>query len=285
MSDSTSEPSPQSLKVIVNYLSSDSPTPVVYLTTPPPGESRDSTEIHRHEVVMRDAREIIDNAEAEAESGLSLDLQGFELAKHETSAENLWDPEQIRNVYYPEVEELVANATGADKVLAFDHNVRSFAKAKRRENGAAMPVKFAHNDYTLKSAPQRVRDLLPSEEAEKRLEGRFSIINVWKPIVGPVLEAPLGICDARSIERKDFVDTNLVYADRIGEVYSVEFNTSQRWYYFSKMQRDEAMLIKCFDSLDDGRACFTAHSAFNDPNTGPDAPCRESIEVRTLVFY
>ena len=267
----------EALNVTVNYLSSDSPTPVVYLTKPPPGAQRDSTEIHRHQIRMNDARE--------SQEELSLDLQGFELAIHETRANNLWNPDEVRDIYYPEVEALVAQSTGAEKVLAFDHNVRSFARAKRGEDGASMPVKFAHNDYTLSSAPKRVRDLLPADEAEQRLKRRFTVVNVWKPITGPVLEAPLGICDARSIERKDFIETDLIYADRVGEVYSVEFNESQRWYYFSKMQSDEAMLIKCFDSLDDGRACFTAHSAFNDPTTPADAPCRESIEVRTLVFY
>jgi len=270
-------PEPHSLEVVVNYLSSDSPKPVVYLSTPPPGDQRDSTKIQRHNVVMHDARELRED--------LSLDIQGFELASHETQAQNLWNPDEVRRIYYPEVEAMVAAATGAERVLAFDHNVRSFAKAKRGEDGAAMPVKFTHNDYTLTSAPRRVRDLLPPEEAEMRLQRRFTVVNVWKPITGPVLEAPLGVCDARSIDRKDFIETNLIYDDRVGEVYSVEFNDSQRWYYFSRMRSDEAMLIKCFDSLDDGRACFTAHSAFNDPDTPPDAPCRESIEVRTLVFY
>ena len=295
MAQEISEPTVQPLKVTMNYLSSESQTPVVYLSEPPPGTKRDSTQIRRHEVTMHDARDVgRDPARAgsnrpapsaDRERRLSLDLQGFELATHETKANDLWDPDQIRSIYYPEVEVLVAAATGAEKVLAFDHNVRSYAKAKRGEDAAAMPVKFAHNDYTLASEPKRVRQLLPAEEAEYRLQRRFSVINVWKPITGPVLEAPLGICDARSIERKDFIETNLVYADRIGEVYSVEYNPSQRWYYFSEMQSHEAMLIKCFDSLDDGRACFTAHSAFNDPNTPEDAPCRESIEVRTLVFY
>jgi len=265
------------IEVSVNYLSSESPTPVVYLSKPPEGTARDSTEILRHPVLMHDARR--------SDTPLSLDLQGFKLVTHETAAEDLWNQEEIHRLYYPEVEALVKTATGADKVLAFDHNVRSFARAKKGVDGAAMPVKFAHNDYTLESAPRRVRDLLPEEEAEKRLQRRFTIVNVWKPIIGPVVEAPLAVCDARSIEREDFIETNLIYDDRVGEVYSVRFNESQRWYFFPRMESHEAMLLKCFDSLDDGRACFTAHSAFNDPSTTPDAPCRESIEVRTLVFY
>ncbi len=268
---------PHPLEVSINYLSSASPVPVVYLTTPPPDAPRDSTEVVRHRIAMCDARNL--------DERLSLDVQGFELARHETRATNLWDPEEVRSLYYGEIEALVRQTTGAEKVVAFDHNVRSWARAKRGDEGVSMPVKFAHNDYTVKSGPQRVRDLLPADEAEQRLKRRFTVVNVWKPISGPVLEAPLGICDARSIDRKDFVETNLVYESRVGEVYSIAYSATQRWYYFSKMRADEAMLIKCYDSVDDGRACFTAHSAFNLPDTPADAPSRESIEVRTLVFY
>ena len=268
---------PQPLEVTLNYVSTSSPEPVVYVSKPPAGEPRDSTEVSRYTVSMRDARALFGT--------LSLDQQGFEVVHHETRARDLWNPEQVREVYFPEMERLVAGVTGAAKVLAFDHNVRSFAKAKARQDGASMPVKFAHNDYTLKSAPQRVRDLLPEAEAEQRLQRRFAVINVWKPISGPVLETPLAVCDAQSMKPDDFIETDLVYADRVGEVYSVAFSEAHRWYYVSEMRSDEVMLIKCYDSIDDGRARFTAHSAFRHPSTQPDAPARESIEVRTLAFF
>ena len=147
------------------------------------------------------------------------------------------------------------------------------------------PVKFAHNDYTFKSAPQRVRDLLPGAEAKALLEHRYAVINVWRPIRGPVEESPLAVCDARSMELRDFVASDLRYRDRTGEVYSVAYNPKHRWFYFPRMQREEALLLKCFDSADDGRARFTAHTAFEDPTSRPGAVPRESIEVRTLVFF
>ena len=50
------------------------------------------------------------------------------------------------------------------------------------------------------------------------------------------------------------------------------------------MQADEALLLKCFDSATD-RARFTAHTAFEDESSPPDALARESIEVRTLAFF
>ena len=215
----------------------------------------------------------------------SLDREGFTLVHHETVALNLYDPESARTVYYPEVEKLVAGVTGARRVLAFDHNVRNPQKAERGEDGAQAPGRFAHNDYTLKSGPQRVRDLLPAEEAEERLKHRFAVINVWRPIRGPVHDTPLAVCDAQSMTQEDFNETDLKYEDRTGEVYSVSYSPNHRWFYFPNMERNEAMLLKCYDSSTDGRARFTAHSAFEDPTSPPDAPARESIETRTLVFF
>jgi hypothetical protein len=126
---------------------------------------------------------------------------------------------------------------------------------------------------------------LSAAEAEQRLQKRFAVINVWKPITGPVLDSPLAVCDARTMRQQDFIETNLVYSDRVGEVYSVAFREAHRWYYVSEMRSDEALLLKCYDSVEDGIARFTAHSAFRDPSTPPDAPARESIEVRTLAFF
>ena len=218
------------------------------------------------------------------DAALSLEVEGIELAAHETAVEDFYDPEQVRASYFPEVEALVQRVTGAPRVVAFDHNLRSATHAEQGEHGAQMPVRFVHNDYTLASGPQRVRDLM-GDEAEALLQHRFAVINVWRPIRGPVLSTPLAACDASSMRQEDFVPTDLRYRDRSGEVYSVSFRPQHRWYFFSKMQRDEAMLLKCYDSSEDGRARFTAHSAFDDPGTPDDAPARESIEVRTLAFF
>jgi len=141
-----------------------------------------------------------------------------------------------------------------------------------------------HNDYTAKSAPQRVRELFP-READALLKRRFAFVNVWRPIVGPVQESPLAVADAQSIAPHDWVPTDLIYKDRIGETYSVVYSDAHRWFYFPHMQTHEALLIKCYDSSRDGRARFAAHTAFDDPSSPPDAPPRESIEARTVAFF
>jgi hypothetical protein len=141
-----------------------------------------------------------------------------------------------------------------------------------------------HNDYTAKSAPQRVRDLM-GDEAEELLKHRYAEVNLWRPIRGPLLRSPLALCDAQTLAEENLVASDLRYPDRTGETYAVTYNPAQRWYYFPRMQADEAVLIRCFDSAQSGAARFSAHGAFEDPASPPDAPPRESIEVRTLVFF
>ncbi len=264
------------LEAPINYLERSSEKPVIYLYEPPPGVPGRSGRTATHWVKIRNGRPFHDK--------LALDREGFTFVRHRSQVVNFYEPEEVRRVYYPEVERLLKEILGAVRVHVFDHNVRCRLMAKRGEKGAREPVKFAHNDYTLKSGPQRVRDLLP-DEAERLLAHRFAEINVWRPIRGPVEESPLAVCDATSMSLQDFIATDLRYRDRTGEVYSVTFNPAHRWFYFPQMQADEVLLLKCYDSAEDGRARFTAHTAIDDPTTSPQAAPRESIEVRSLVFF
>jgi hypothetical protein len=210
---------------------------------------------------------------------LSLDRQGFELRHQETAVANFYDVAEVCAVYYPEVERLLKVATGATKVMVFEHDVRR--AGQRKVHDVREPVHFVHDDYTERSAPERVRLYLP-DEADSLLRNRYAVINVWRPIKGPVLDTPLAVCDARSMGAEDLVPT-------VGgvkhEVYLFKFSPRHRWFYFPAMRTDEALLLKCFDSIRDGRARFTAHTAFDDPSTLPGARARESIEVRALVFF
>ncbi|MGO9452925.1 MAG: CmcJ/NvfI family oxidoreductase [Candidatus Binataceae bacterium] len=257
------------------YMAPATETPITYRYTPAPGTPDRSPKRIAHRAFVYNARAIA--------ADLSLDREGFILVNHESATRNFYDEAEVQRVYYPEVERLVKRMTGAPRVLVFDHIVRYAPMAERGENKAKSPAKAVHNDYTAHSGPKRVRDLLP-DEADELLKHRFAIINVWQPTNGPVLESPLAVCDARSIAPQDWIRSELHYAHRIGETYGVAFNPNHRWFYFSRMQRDEAMLLKCYDS-DDRRARFTAHTAFDDPTSPPDAPPRESIEARALVFF
>lgn len=186
----------------------------------------------------------------------------------------------MRALYYPEIERLVKRATAAQEVLIFDHTIRG-----ERPGAAREPVRRVHNDYTERSGPRRLRDLLAPEAAARRLAARFAQINVWRPIIGPVQSAPLAVADARTIRPRDLIAVDLVYPERTGEIYEVTYSPDQRWYYVPRMRRDEVLLIKGYDSAMDGRARFTPHTAFDHPCTPAGAPPRESIEVRVLAFF
>lgn len=167
------------------------------------------------------------------------------------------------------------------------------------------PAATVHGDQTPKGATQRVHVHMPAEEAPELLKKRFQIINLWRPISHPALDWPLALCDYRSVDvEKDANPISLVYPDRRGEVYGFTANPNQKWKYFRGVTPDEAILIKWYvvfgfevgimrltlvcsqDSIRDGSvAVLTPHTAFVDPTTPPDAPLRESIEVRALVFY
>ena len=260
----------------VNYLAEATPKPVNYTYDPPAGVPRSSAKHIGQIVAIRNGRELL--------SKFSLDTNGFVLTEHETAVKDFYDPAEVKSVYYPEVESLIKRVTGAARVVVFDHIVRNPVLAERGEKGARSPAKVVHNDYSFRSAPRRVRDHLP-KEADRLLKHRFAEINVWRAIHGAIESSPLALCDARSLGAEDIVPTDLVYRDRVGETFGFLYNPKHRWYYFPQMERNEAILLKCYDSKDDGRARFTAHTSFDDPNSPPNAAPRESIEVRALVFW
>lgn len=215
---------------------------------------------------------------------LSLEREGFVLVRHDTQVKNFYDEDEVRSVYYKETEELVKRSSGAQRVLVFDHTVRAADSAIREKNQVSSPVRNVHNDYTEWSGPQRVRDLLP-DEAKELLRRRFAVVQTWRPINQPVRNEHLAIADAQSIGISELIPSARIYPNRRGEVYHSTHNPAHRWYYFPNMQRNEAMVFKCYDSLKDGRARWTAHCAFDDPTAPPTVPPRESIEMRTLAFF
>ena len=261
-----------------NYLGPSPDRPRTYTFEPPSGEPRSNIVPEPHTLPVHDIRSIKD--------GFSLDREGFALVRQNSSVEDFYDEDEIKRVYYPEAEKLIKTVTGAYRVLIFDHTVRKRipGAADVRDGSPRQPVARVHVDHTAKSGPQRVRDLIP-DEAEELLKARVQIINLWRPIRGPLLDSPLAVCDARTVKPDELVGSDLVYPNRVGETYSVKYSPDHRWFYVRRMSVGEVLLLKCFDSKTDGRARFAPHSAFADPTTPEDAPPRESIELRTLVFH
>lgn len=269
-----------SVTASLNYLLPMTDKPVNYTYDPPAGIPRQSGVSVAYEVPIYDARSIAAN--------LSLDREGFALVEQHSAVQDFYDDEAVRRIYYPEAEELLKQVTGATRVVVFDHVVRNAQQSQPGTNDIKEPVRRVHNDFTANSGYIRGRLVLSEigeEDPDALLTQRFSIINLWRAIANPIQESPLAVCDARSIASTDLIASDLVYRDRVGETYSVTYNPAHQWFYFPKMHRDEVLLIKCFDADESGRARFAAHTSFNDPTSPVNAPPRESIELRTLVFY
>jgi hypothetical protein len=215
----------------------------------------------------------------------TLDREGFALEENRTQVADFYDSAAVEQVYYAEIVELLRRATGATGVYVFDHTLRVEDQAKRRTQGTRLPVSVAHNDYTEQSGPQRVRDVLAPETVERLMAGRFAMVNVWRSFGASADRFPLAAADGRTVQPTDYVAVDLVYPDRTGEVYYAAHSHGQRWFYFPQMQRNETMLLKCFDSARDGRTRYTAHTGFANPHAPAETPPRESIEVRTLLSF
>lgn len=223
----------------------------------------------------------------------SLDAEGFALAEHFTKVTDFFDDEQLSSIYTPEVEKLVTRHSGASKVIVFDHTRRSSDAATREKQNARDPVSAAHADYNDNSAMQRLEDVL-GDKAGERLGKRFSIINVWRSMNSVIQEWPLAVCDARTINNSLLYSTvrqapiraepSFEYS-RASETRHAAYDADNKWFYFPNMDRNEALLFKNYDTLTDGTARYSMHTAFEDPNTPANPAPRESIESRVFAFY
>jgi hypothetical protein len=262
----------------LNYLAPMTERPRYYAYETAPGE-RSNLVPEPHMMRIHDLRPI--SAE------LDLDVQGFALVEQRSAVRDFWDDDEIRAVYYPEAERFLKEHTGASRIFIFDHlQRRRVAGQKDRSRSAPrQPATRVHVDHTARSGPQRVRDLLP-DEAEELLKGRVQVINMWRPILDePLRDAPLAVCDSRTVAADDLVASDLVYQQRVGETYSVRYNPAHTWFYVPEMRRNEALLLKIADTREDIAARFMPHTSFTDPTTPEGAAPRQSIELRTLVFY
>jgi len=264
---------PDSIEVTLTYLVGDGARRVAGAQRR--REVRRGGHWEAHRVVLHNGRPLADR--------FALDREGFRFLRHDTKVADFYDAAEIGRVYYPEIETLVKHESGASRVVVFDHVLRTEDARLRKTHGSQEVVRRVHNDYTEWSAPERVRDLM-GEEAEALLRGRFAIIQVWRPIRHSVETWPLAVCDARSPADGALVDIRLD-GGGIAQTYAIDYHPGQRWYWFPRMCRYEVLLFKVYDSLRDGRARWTMHTAFDDPTAPPHARPRESIEIRSLVLF
>ncbi|KAG9315810.1 hypothetical protein JVU11DRAFT_3459 [Chiua virens] len=247
---------PRDVQATVNYYTPlDDKSPYNYIDEPPAGVPTTNVGRESRSVLIHDAR---------GKDDLGLDVSGFQFIHHPSVEKDFLDDDKIKTAYYTEVEELLKKYTDAKKVVIFDYTIRR-SPVGLKEAPSRTPVQSVHVDQTFPAAIQRA-ELHLGKEAERLLKGRYRIINVWRPIANTVAHNPLALADYRT-----------------GGTFSVKYSPEHKWYYFSDQTPDEVTFIKCFDS-DVEKARLTPHTAFHDTTSPPDAPQRQSIEVRALLF-
>lgn len=217
---------------------------------------------------------------------VTLDKEGFALLTAPSTIVDFHDDVEVERRYFDEIRDLLARELGAEEVMIFDATRRSDAqRGASNRDGSRKPASMIHVDYTETSGPGRLAGIIGEERLDSLLKAgkRIVQVNVWRSIAGVVRRSPLALADASSIAAHDLHATEQIFPDRVGEIYHLSHNPSQRWYYAPEMTQDEVLLIKGWDS-DGDRARFTPHTAFDLPNTAPDAPARESLEVRTYAI-
>jgi hypothetical protein len=269
-----SDAEPETIDAVLNYVIDDGTKIFTETGSPGANDRRSGGKPDPRLVTLRNGRH----------RDFTLERDGFHFIRHDTKVGDFFDEVEVQRVYYPEMDALVKAQSGARRVVVFDHTLRTADDAAREARKIREVVSRVHNDYTEWSGPQRVRDLLP-EEADDLLRRRFAIIQVWRPIRHPVETFPLAICDARSLSSQNLVISERRYPNRIGQTYAITYSPDHVWYWFPRMRREEALVFKTYESLNDGRARWTAHTAFHDPTAVPDARPRESIEIRALAFF
>jgi len=267
------------LKTKLHYIKNESTsTPVVNYSGENETQSYSDDYIY-HETEINDARIV------KASDPASLDKEAFKLVDFSPTDVDFLDAELVKKSYYCEIEALVKKQTGASNVFVFDHTVRRGIKNSNRH-----PAYHIHNDYTFETGKSRVLSILGADTVEKFAGKRMIQINVWRSIDGVVEKDPLALMDATTLDNNDLIKTKIEFNDMYtgekhsGEIFAIKKNVDQQWYYYPKINANEAILIKGFDT-DDSRSCFAMHTAFPLPNQGEQNKPRQSIETRTYAFF
>ncbi|WP_439101531.1 CmcJ/NvfI family oxidoreductase [Congregibacter sp.] len=258
----------------------DLSAPLVYVPSKGGGDQTEHQgNFCTEEVDIRDARSDLPEA--------SLDREGFALVPYESAVNDFYDDDELLNTYHGELAALLKQITGATRVEVFDDTRRSSSSALQRERGIREPANIVHNDYTAASGLRRLADFFVDspEEAQALQREPFAIINAWRSIAGPVMNHPLVLCDAQTVGKDDLVAMERRSEERRGELQVALYSPGQRWFYYPGMTRNEVLLFKTFDSVQDGRPRFTPHSSAVDPRAAEGLPSRESLESRCLVFF
>ena len=271
------------LKAEIQYLA-EGGEDVVYFASSAGGKANFSVNkgMQTFTLEIADARDLAIDKQRDSQTGLA--DSGFMLVDAPSAVNNFLDNDQINVLYETEVSALLKSITGASRVHIFDHTVRASDPEVREIKQIREPSTLVHNDYTVKSGFICMQENL-GDDAAKLKQGRFQIINLWRPLVEPLESWPLALCDARSVDERDMVDAVRRAPNHTGEISLATYNPEHKWYYYSQMRSKEVLIFKTFDSQNDGQMPYAIHTAIDISQKFPNATARESIETRAFVFY
>ncbi len=265
----TSLPAVQAEFIYRKPLGPSEPKPVFGLAEPDPNRPD-------HEGFFKNVNDARGEVHALSESG-------FTLLQHKTKIEDFYNDALVADIYYAEMRDLAKQASGADEVFVISHITRNEAEAALGKRLGAH--RLVHNDFT----PRFDTTIAPLLENVEREPSRIAVYNLWRRFDADGLDAPFAVCDARSVSESELIPTDLHnYGSTEGfavEIYQSSHSDQHRWYYYPKMNREEVLMFKTYDSAE--RPFLpTLHSAFDDPahQTGQASP-RESIEARAICLF
>ena len=225
-------------------------------------------------VNVKDARAI--------KSDLDLNTTGFNYYDLEAAVVDFHNDRLVRDVYYPQISEFAREATGASEVFLTNHLVRT----EDTSNFNRAYARFVHCDYGIKTT-QSVSETLLKNRGKNLSDyqgAEFAWFNSWQPFDYPVERNPLCVLDARTLGEDDVLE--YIYTANKAEFKSSMpmWKPEHQFYHVSRMQTNEAFLIKQLDTRE-VQAKYCPHTSFDDPNSAEDAPPRRSIEVRMMCVF
>ena len=217
----------------------------------------------------------------------TLEGTGFALVRHQSAVADFTDQAAVNLVHRAEIVALITELSEAELVLVNSPGVLRFSE-KSTQSGRlnnSRPARFAHVDISDATAALFAQRAAPAG----RGLARFVHYNVWRVMSPPPQDVPLAVCDARSVAAADLIAADAIFDTPSQPEWSFEglvlaHNSAHRWFWFSDMTRDEALVFKTHDS-DAARTHCVLHVAFDNPQCPADAAPRASIEMRAIALW
>lgn len=265
----------------INYLGEIAEPPYMYYVPPPDGQPFTN--------LVDDAREVRIADASSALGRFTIEDDGFQFVSHGHDFDDFYDDARIRAEYFPVVEQFFRDMLGVEAVQVYDYSVRRPDHGEARPDGIPVagyfrrPIRRAHGDFAPVSG-ERFGTRFAGEMGMDTSGRRYRSFNLWRPIRGPLTDAPLALCHPGSVAEDDLVSMQQFLGERDNFISALRYNPAHRWLYQPAMQRHQGIVFSSYDSTKPCSRGVVTHSAFDDPTSPEDGLPRESIEIRVIAI-